>query len=169
MTNIVNILEKNTEWTSVHLTELEKNLLREHTYNPAIWIDQVNQQILTDIFKRIPTIEHDIILYSGAETSLKNYKFNEHGLPLKYFTSSYNIQVAQKYTKMQDSKDACLFILHVTQGSKIICLDQISVHGKAEHEVLLNSNAMLCVTKIENQIEENGYIVVHVTYNDSEI
>ncbi len=49
----------------------------------------------------------------------------------------------------------------VPAGSKVIYLDQYSVHGDKEGEVLLHGDALLNVTKI---ITQDNLLQIHVTY-----
>jgi hypothetical protein len=141
------------------LTQSEKHLLTTHTTDPSVWKNKKNIEILQKILTRIPTTQEEITLYSGAEIPISQYIFGSP-LNLNYFTSSYCLNVAEKYAQMYK----CLFILTVPKGSKIICLDKLSAHGDSEHEVLLSGIATLHVTQIEYK---EKYLVVHTIYQDT--
>ncbi len=157
-------LDNNLEWTLQHLTAEQSSLLTKHTHDTSVWNSSENQDILTNILNQIPGTSVDINLYSGAEHALSTYNFYVP-LNLEYFTSSYDWNVAVKYTNML--KSGGLFVLHIPKGSKILCLDNLSIHGSAEHEVLLSGNARLYITKIDTV--SNTYPVIYATYNDSNL
>lgn len=161
----MNVIQFNLNWSAFNLTESEKNLLLKHTSDVSVWNDIENQNILNNLFSRVPPTQQSIELYSGAEFPLDTFKFNKK-LGLKYFTSSYDLQVASKYAKLQYPTQACLFIINVPIGSKILCLNLISIHKGEEREVILSGNATLKVTQIKNTFLELGYMTVYVDYID---
>jgi len=158
---LMEVITKNLNWQKDNLTENEKILLTTHTTNTNVWNNPDNMQIAQNIFSRIEKTPHDIILYSGAEIPIDQFTFGSP-LNLKYFTSSYNRHVAEKYAKMLTKDKACLFILTIPTGSQIICLDNLSVHGNSEHEVLLNCDFILNVTHINHH---DNYLIVHAICN----
>lgn len=138
-------------------------MLRMHTIDFTIWNNEKNRMILDNILNRIIPIEKEITLYSGAEIPINNIKFNT-SLGLTYFTSSYNKRIAHIHAKSLSLDQACLFVLTIPIGSKIICLDNISAHGDVEHEVILSGKASLYVKSINNY--HDSYVIVNVDYKD---
>lgn len=157
--NQMDSIEKNLDWSTLNLTQTEKILLTLHTTDITVWNDKENISMLQNLLLRIPESQQEITLYSGAEIPINQYTFGS-SLNLKYFTSSYSLQVAEKYAQMQSKENACLFILTVPKGAKFVCLDNLSAHGNSEHEVLLSGDSSLCVTKIETN---EKYLVVYAT------
>ena len=156
----VSRMEANLDWLDANLTAEERELLKTHTHDVSVWDTFDSIEMLHDILDRIPATTEQLILYSGAEFAIDQYTFGEM-LKLKYFTSSYSREVAEKYA-IQTGRIGVLFVLTIPKGSKFVCLDRISVHGDAEHECLLDGfNAILKVTRIVGKKE---YIEVHADY-----
>lgn len=155
----MDIIEKNLDWLTLNLTQTEKTLLTLHTTDITVWNDKSNIAILQNLLLRIPESQQEITLYSGAEIPINQYIFGS-ALNLKYFTSSYSLQVAEKYAQMQSKENACLFILTAPKGSKFVCLDNLSAHGNSEHEVLLSGDTTLSIKKIETN---EKYLIIHAT------
>jgi hypothetical protein len=155
-------ITENLKWLTTHQTYMD-DILREHTTNTHIW-DNIDYRLeLKRLLAQIPPVSNEgLILYSGAEIPISNIKFGQ-SLNLPYFTSSYDRQVAEKYANMQSVEHAGLLVIHVPVGSKIVCLDHISSHGDAEHEVLLWGKATLQVRQI---IRNSEYVTIHVDYLD---
>lgn len=179
---------KNLEWSCKNLTPDEIRLLQCHVWNVDItWcvtdksrklkslqdssksilsnclnIANENRNKLFDIFERIPPTTEEITLYSGAEFPISLIKFGKQ-LNLPYFTSSYEKRTADLWS----GNHRTLYILTILPSSKIISLDGISIRGNKstckDYEVLLNPNAILHITKIE---QYNHILILHVNYLD---
>ena len=149
--------EENLRWTAVYLSAAERSLLAEHTRNPGVWTPETMAS-LAAILARIPPTEAELELYSGAEHAELVF-----GRPmnLPYFTSSYDRGVALRYAAAYK----CLLTLRVPAGSKVVFLDDLSVHGHAEAEVLLSGDAVLKVTRILlDDMARAGVVVVEADY-----
>jgi hypothetical protein len=163
------LLEENTAWLGANLTEEETWLLREHTVRPKVWTENATAQwTLNALLLRVPPISTELTLWSGSEVPVDELRWGDNSLNLPYFTSSYDQEVAKRYAGMQDPAVASLLTLTLPPGTRILCLDGVSVHGSTEREVLLDGLGRLEVRRIENRRDTDGYLSIHALYRSKE-
>lgn len=127
-------------WTQTSMTPGEAALFRAHTEGAEvcseIWRDARNRRVAASVFARIPPTSRECELYSGGEVPLSEFSFEGDRL---YLTSSYDASVANTY--------ACdygwVLIIRVPAGARLLPLDEVSVHGDREREVVLPSDCRL--------------------------
>lgn len=83
---------------------------------------------LDEIFRNIPPLEDDILVYRGVTVK---HKF---GVLSGFISTSYDISKAVTFADKQ--KQCCIFIIRVPAGAKVIPLEDVSITSN-EGEILL--------------------------------
>lgn len=90
--------------------------------------DQIIVNDLDEIFKRVPPLEDDILVYRGVTVK---HKF---GVLAGFISTSYNFATAITFADKQ--KQCCIFIIRVPAGAKVLPVEDLSVTSN-EGEILL--------------------------------
>lgn len=130
------------EYTGEAYESINKSLL----YGSKLTVkDQIIVNDLDDIFRRIPALEDDIIVYRGVT---KKHSF---GVLSGFISTSYNLQTAITFADKQ--KQCCIFAIRVPAGAKILPVEDVSVNAN-EGEILLPRSGYF---EVKGTVFKNGF------------
>ncbi len=131
-------LDVSANWVAAH--PVLSAICKEHTRNPRVWDDPANRAAVAIAQRDVaaPRLPTSGVLWSGSERDASYWTDPPLGVAhplhdLPYLTSSYSLSIAQKYAV----EHGLLLELHFTNPYPGLCLDRVSVHGDAEHEILI--------------------------------
>lgn len=169
--NIRTLLEKSTRSVPTlkdqyqfitGLDEYSLTFLRDYT-DQYYQTDKRRKQIdkiIQNLFLQIPPLKKPLVVYRGVT----QFPFDQQR---NFISTSLNRKIAETFMNGdvdEENVGCCMLIITVQKGSRVIPLEEISMHPR-EEEVLLSGNGIFTIVKEE---VVNGEKTYYLNYNSQE-